>query len=270
MKRIAIYGKGGIGKSTLTSNISAAMALLNQKVLQIGCDPKHDSTRILVGDQPTVLETIVAGSMNPAKDTLRSWKEQVFCLEIGGPKPGIGCAGRGIIKGIGQINSEHLAQDLGIDICIYDVLGDVVCGGFFEPIRNGSAQEIYLVTSGEFNSLFAANNICQGFTNSIKKANGPRICGIIANYRGADYEAELVREFSIRVNTPVIHSFSRDNRIERSNIECAPVAELYPNSDITESFLTAAQKILSVSAEDREISPMTFPELKELYYHYCK
>ena len=162
-KQVAIYGKGGIGKSTMSSNISAALASLGKKVMQIGCDPKKDSVKLLLGGKKiiSVLEYLQDhDEIENVDDIVKVGFSGVKCVESGGPEPGVGCAGRGIILSIDTLK-ELGAFDWNNDYIVYDVLGDVVCGGFAVPIREGYAKEIYLVASGEFMSVFAANNICK-------------------------------------------------------------------------------------------------------------
>ena len=167
MERIAVYGKGGIGKSTISANLSVALAHAGRRVLQVGCDPKHDSTRLLLGGARL---TTVLDYLRETKPTDRTLDEilvegfaGVGCVEAGGPKPGVGCAGRGIISTFDLL--EQFQLDRRYDTVVYDVLGDVVCGGFAVPIRNEYANVILVVTSGEFMSLYAANNILRGIRN---------------------------------------------------------------------------------------------------------
>ena len=166
-KEIAIYGKGGIGKSTVCANLAVALAQTGQRVLQIGCDPKHDSTRLLTGGRrlPTVLDYLkdVPEEQARTEEVLREGVLGVGCIEAGGPRPGVGCAGRGIISAFEFLERRRVKERY--DVVLYDVLGDVVCGGFAVPIRREYANAIFLVTSGEFMSLYAANNILRGIRN---------------------------------------------------------------------------------------------------------
>src|SRR3989338_1793477 len=209
LKQIAIYGKGGIGKSTIASNLAEAMAGHSKKVLQIGCDPKHDSTRLLLGGtiQSTVLELLKNRPMTSIRleEILVKSASGVDCIEAGGPEPGVGCAGRGIISMSQVLESSGLNRQ-DYDIVLYDVLGDVVCGGFAVPMRDGFADEIYVITSGEVMSLYAANNICKG----LKNLAGAKLAGVIGNAKGVEREEELVRLFAESVGSRLAAFFQRD------------------------------------------------------------
>ena len=205
MVRIAVYGKGGIGKSTMSSNLTAALSDNGYKVLQIGCDPKHDSTRLLLGGEvkSTILDYMKDTPPGERRldDVVSEGYKGCLCAEAGGPEPGVGCAGRGIIS------SFDLLNDLGIDsierdVTLYDVLGDVVCGGFAVPLRNEYAEVIYIVSSGEFMSIYAANNILKGICNY----DPDRVGGIIFNSRGDPEEDNRIRKFSEAVDIPIVAS----------------------------------------------------------------
>lgn len=243
MKRIAVYGKGGIGKSTISSNLTAALSDKGVRVMQIGCDPKHDSTRLLTdgADQQTVLEYLkdVPESNRRLDDIVEKGYKGCLCVEAGGPEPGIGCAGRGIISAF------ELLDDLGIssvplDVVVYDVLGDVVCGGFAVPLRNNYADTVYIVTSGEFMSIYAANNILRGTANY----NPDRIGGIIFNSRGDEEEKERVKRFSEAVNIPVVAEFSRSKEFLEAEQIGKTVVEAFPDSNITRTFRKLADTVM--------------------------
>ena len=197
LRQIAIYGKGGIGKSTTTQNLTAGLAELKKKVMVVGCDPKADSTRLLLNGlaQKTVLDTLREDGEDIELDTImKTGFGGIRCVESGGPEPGVGCAGRGIITSIGML--ENLgAYTEELDYVFYDVLGDVVCGGFAMPIREGKAKEIYIVASGEMMALYAANNICKGIARYAEQG-GVRLGGIICNSRNVDREIDLLKAFA--------------------------------------------------------------------------
>ena len=234
MKEIAVYGKGGIGKSTLASNISAALALKGSKVLQIGCDPKHDSTRLLMHGEriTTVLDYIrdTAALDQKCEDILFHGFSGIGCIEAGGPKPGVGCAGRGIITAFELLDRFHIKENY--DTIVYDVLGDVVCGGFAVPIRREYANEIFIVTSGEYMSIYAANNILRGISNY--DTDTPRIAGLIFNSRNVKGESDRVKKFADAVGLPVFAEIPRSEvfaECERQNITA--VEAMHQNPDGT-------------------------------------
>ena len=194
MKKIAIYGKGGIGKSTTTSNLSAALSFLGYKVMQIGCDPKSDSTKNLMKGKfiPTVLKVMEEkGDDVDLEDIVFEGFNGVLCVEAGGPTPGVGCAGRGIIAAFEKLEELNAFEVYEPDIVIYDVLGDVVCGGFSMPIRNGFAKDVYIVTSGEMMAMYAATNISSA-VNQFKSRGYARLKGLILNAKNVKDEEELV------------------------------------------------------------------------------
>lgn len=228
MREIAIYGKGGIGKSTLTSNISASMALCGERVLQIGCDPKHDSTRLLMHGEriTTVLDYIRDTAMLDQKpdDILFTGYHGTGCIEAGGPKPGVGCAGRGIITAFELLDRFHIKEKY--DTVMYDVLGDVVCGGFAVPIRREYANEIFVVTSGEYMSIYAANNILRGIANY--DTDTPRVAGIIYNSRNVVGERERVQKFAGAVGLPIFAEVPRSNvfaECEKRNMTAVEITQ---------------------------------------------
>ncbi len=235
-KRIAIYGKGGIGKSTIVSNVAAAY-VEDCDVLVIGCDPKADTTRTLVGRRiPTILDVVREKKDASKEEILFKGYKDVKCVESGGPEPGVGCAGRGVIvamKLLGKL--ETFSQD---DVIIYDVLGDVVCGGFAVPLRENFADEVYIVTSGEYMSLYAANNICKG----IKKLKS-NLGGIICNRRGIENELEIVNAFAERIGSKVIGVIPRSELVQQSEIEAKTVVEKFPDSKQAELYRELAQTI---------------------------
>ena len=262
--KVAIYGKGGIGKSTIASNVSACCALQGKKILQIGCDPKHDST-ILVsnGEYPTVLDMLRNNFSLTEKDVIHKGKYGISCIEIGGPTPGVGCAGRGIIRGIEIVEKLGILQN-DYDLIIYDILGDVVCGGFFEPIKNQKADVMYVVTSGEFNSLFAANNLCAGYVNCGLKSKGLRFGGIIGNMRGIENEDKIITEFCKMVQVDLIALIPRDNSIENCTFTGVPVVEKYKDSKIGYIYQNIAQHFMCEPKTKNTPIPIKLTQLREL------
>ena len=244
LRQIAIYGKGGIGKSTTTQNLTAGLVERGSKVMVVGCDPKADSTRLLLGGlaQKTVLDTLrEAGEDIELEDILKEGYKGTRCVESGGPEPGVGCAGRGIITSIGLL--ERLgAYTEDLDYVFYDVLGDVVCGGFAMPIREGKAKEIYIVASGEMMALYAANNISKGIARYARQG-GVRLGGIICNSRKVDRERELVAAFAKELGTQLIHFVPRDNEVQRAEIRRKTVIEHNPGVPQADEYRELARKI---------------------------
>lgn len=244
IRQIAIYGKGGIGKSTTTQNLTAGLAESGKKVMVVGCDPKADSTRLLLGTlaQRTVLDTIRETGEDVDLDSImRTGFGGIRCVESGGPEPGVGCAGRGIITSISLL--EQLgAYTEDLDYVFYDVLGDVVCGGFAMPIREGKAKEIYIVASGEMMALYAANNIAKGIAKFAQKG-GVRLGGIICNSRNVDREIDLLRAFCAELGTQLIYFVPRDNVVQRAEINRKTVIEYAPQSKQADEYRQLAKAI---------------------------
>jgi nitrogenase iron protein len=243
--QIAIYGKGGIGKSTIAANTSAALAQGGRSVLQVGCDPKHDSTRLLLRGQspPTILDYIrdTPATEHRLDDIIFSGEFGIDCAEAGGPEPGIGCAGRGILTTFDLLDRLGV-RNRGYDAIIYDVLGDVVCGGFAVPIRNEYSDKVYVVTSGEFMSIYAANNILRGLANY--ETDRPRVGGIIFNSRGGELEGERVRRFAEAVGLPIVKSIPRDESFAASERGLRCLVAAYPDSDMARHFADLATIVL--------------------------
>lgn len=246
LRQIAIYGKGGIGKSTTTQNLTAGLAQLGKQVMVVGCDPKADSTRLLLGGlaQKTVLDTLREKGQGVQLDSImKKGYGGIRCVESGGPEPGVGCAGRGIITSIGMLENLGAYTD-DLDYVFYDVLGDVVCGGFAMPIREGKAKEIYIVASGEMMALYAANNIAKGIEKYAQKGV-VRLGGIICNSRNVDRELELLRAFAEELGTTLIHFVPRDNVVQRAEIRKKTVLEYNPDVPQAEEYRQLADKIIN-------------------------
>ncbi|MDI6723930.1 MAG: Ni-sirohydrochlorin a,c-diamide reductive cyclase ATP-dependent reductase subunit [Methanobacterium sp.] len=262
-KKIAIYGKGGIGKSTIVSNIAAAYSE-DYNVLVIGCDPKADTTRTLVGRRtPTILDIVKEKKDAVVEDIVFSGYNDVRCVESGGPEPGVGCAGRGVIVAMGLLDKLGAFSD-DVDIIIYDVLGDVVCGGFAVPLREDFADEVYIVTSGEYMALYAANNICKG----IKKLKS-NLGGIICNCRGIENEIEIVTDFADRVGSKVIGVIPRSEMVQQSEIDAKTVIEKFSESKQAILYRGLAESIYS--NEDFVIpEPMDIDEFDQFFRKFQK
>ncbi|MEA2121352.1 MAG: Nitrogenase iron protein 1 [Dehalococcoides mccartyi] len=246
MRKVAIYGKGGIGKSTTTQNTVAALAEMGRKVLVVGCDPKADSTRLLLGGlaQKTVLDTLREEGEDVELDLVRKTGfGNTLCVESGGPEPGVGCAGRGIITAVNLM--EQLGgyeSDSPLDYVFDDVLGDVVCGGFAMPIREGKAEEVYIVCSGEMMAMYAANNICKGI-RKFADAGSVKLGGLICNSRMVDNEKEMIAEFAKRLGTQMIHFVPRDNDVQRAEINKKTVIEWNPQAKQADEYRALAKAI---------------------------
>ena len=268
MRQVAIYGKGGIGKSTTTQNTVAALAEAGKQIMVVGCDPKADSTRLLLHGlcQKTVMDTLRdEGDDIELDEILIPGYKGVKCVESGGPEPGVGCAGRGIITSINMLESQG-AYDDELDYVFYDVLGDVVCGGFAMPIREGKAEEIYIVASGELMALYAANNIAKGIQKYA--ANGKvRLGGIICNSRKVDNELELLQHFAKELGSQLIHFVPRDNLVQRAEINKKTVIDFDPTAGQADEYRALANAI-----DQNEMfvipKPMVQDRLEELMMEY--
>jgi nitrogenase iron protein NifH len=267
MKKIAFYGKGGIGKSTTAANVSVALALSGHVVCQIGCDPKNDSTRLLLGRvcNQTVLDMVRQyGDDVTAANIVHAGFAGVRCVEAGGPEPGVGCAGRGIIVALEKLKELQIITDE--QVVLYDVLGDVVCGGFAVPIREGYATDIYIITSGEMMSLYAANNIAKGIAKFAGRGQ-VRLGGIIGNSRNIVNERELLRIFAARLNTRLVTFIPRDHAVHQAEIHCKTVLEWAPRSEQADVYRNLAESIME-NITLTVPTPLSFEELEELVLRY--
>lgn len=268
MKKIAFYGKGGIGKSTTAANVSAAFSQMGKNVCQIGCDPKNDSTRLLLGEicRQTILDYIRDQEEDEFRleDVIHYGFNQIKCVEAGGPEPGVGCAGRGIIVALEKL--EEYDGLAGSDLVLYDVLGDVVCGGFAVPIREGYATDIYIVSSGELMSLYAANNIAKGICRFAGRG-AVRIGGIIGNSRNVDHEKNILEEFADLLNTKLIAYIPRSKVVNQAEVNRQTVIEWSPESEQAEYYRDLA---LAINQNEKLTvpTPLTFEELEKLVEKY--
>ncbi len=269
-RKIAIYGKGGIGKSTTQQNTAAALAYFHDKKIFIhGCDPKADSTRMILGgmNQKTLMDMLRdEGSENiTTEKVVKSGYLGIQCVESGGPEPGVGCAGRGVITAIDLMeNNGAYTEDL--DFVFFDVLGDVVCGGFAMPIRDGKAQEVYIVASGEMMAIYAANNICKGLVKYAKQS-GVRLGGIICNSRNVDREREFLEEFTAAIGSQMIHFVPRDNIVQKAEFNKKTVVEYDAECNQAHEYGELGRKIL----ENKNFvipTPMSMDELEAMVVKY--
>jgi nitrogenase iron protein NifH len=270
MRQIAIYGKGGIGKSTVSSNLSMAFRERGLEVMQVGCDPKRDSTRSLTGGRmiPTVLETL--------REQLRMGRDQgavtlddivfagdrgVRCVESGGPEPGVGCAGRGVLTALQILKDLKAFETYGVDVVVYDILGDVVCGGFAQPIRAGYAQEIYLLCSGSFMSMFAANNIAKGIRRLARRGD-TGLAGVICNSAGdVSFENFVLSEFAGVLGTELTAVVPRSPVIQACEVEGRTVLQHSPQSAEADGFRELAGCVLESTSR---VIPTPFEQVDEL------
>ena len=245
--KIAIYGKGGIGKSTVTSNLAAAFSALGKRVIQIGCDPKADSTINLLGGEPLLPVMNYMREQDEDPDDLSQISRVgfggVLCIETGGPTPGLGCAGRGIIATFQLLEDLRLFETWKPDVVLYDVLGDVVCGGFAAPIREGYAEKVLIVTSGEKMALYAANNINSAVKN-FEDRSYARVEGVILNHRNVEREYEKVREFADRNGLEIVAEIPRSDDIIRYEDQGMTVIQGDISLDVSQRFLALAQRLL--------------------------
>lgn len=262
-KHIAIYGKGGIGKSTTTSNISAALAEAGYRVIQVGCDPKSDSTNTLRGNHylPTVLDSMRGASRVHLDDISAVGFGGVLCIESGGPVPGVGCAGRGINAAVTLLQELHLFEEFKPDFVLYDVLGDVVCGGFAVPIRDGITDRAYVVSSSDFMAIYAANNLFKAI-NKYAPTGGAKLGGIIANGLSAGYSNSIINDFAEKTGATVAGYIPRSLVVSQSELYGKTVIEANPKSEHADLY----RKLANYVAENEELvipNPLGAADLRE-------
>ena len=277
IRQIAFYGKGGIGKSTIASNLAAVYAERGLNTMMIGCDPKSDCTRNLRGDIdiPTVLDVLrekgvaklgltelVGGKQVEMDEIVYKGYKGVLCVEAGGPEPAVGCAGRGVIVVVDLLKRLGLYDGFDLDMIIYDVLGDVVCGGFGLPLRRGLADDVFIVTSADYLSIYAANNICKGINRHASREGSP-LGGIVYNVRGAIDDFALVEEFAQSVGSKVIGAIPSDTTIMECEIYAKTAIEYKPDSEIADMFRNLATAIYE-NKETVSPTPLSKEELAKL------
>ena len=247
MLKIAVYGKGGIGKSTVTANLSAAFASIGKRVIQIGCDPKADSTINLLEGEPLLPVMNYMRDLEKDPETLEDISRVgyggILCIETGGPTPGLGCAGRGIIATFQLLEELELFKKWQPDVVMYDVLGDVVCGGFAAPIREGYAEEVLIVTSGEKMALYAANNIYQAVKN-FEDRSYARVRGIVLNHRNVEGENEKVQAFADASGLEIVGEIPRSNEINFYEEKGQTVIEGDIKLPVSQTFIKLAKRLL--------------------------
>lgn len=261
LKQIAIYGKGGIGKSTTTSNISAALSKMGYKVMQFGCDPKSDSTNTLRDGKyiPTILDTLRANSKLNARDVIFEGFNGIYCVEAGGPAPGVGCAGRGITTSVQLFKQQRIFEELDLDFVIYDVLGDVVCGGFAVPIREGIAEHVFTVSSSDFMSVYASNNLMRGI-QKYSNSGGALFGGIIGNSVNAGYSKDILGDFAARTGTNIVEYVPRSVTVTQAELQGKTTIEMAPDSEQARIYTQLAKKIA-----EHEVSTVPNPmEVEQL------
>ena len=248
MIKLAVYGKGGIGKSTTVSNLSAALSDMGYKVMQIGCDPKADSTISLHGKkQVTAVLDLVRTRKNEftLEDMVTEGYGGVLCVEAGGPTPGLGCAGRGIIAALEKLAEKGAYEVYKPDVVIYDVLGDVVCGGFSMPMRGGYADKVFVITSGENMAIHAAANIAVAI-DGFKGRGYAELGGIILNRRNVKDEDAKVEELAKDIESKIIGTLSRSDTVQEAEDLGKTVVEAFPDSEMAEEYRVLARQILEI------------------------
>lgn len=271
LRHIAFYGKGGSGKSATACNVAAALASLSYKVMLVGCDPKANSVSGLLGAQPLTTILDQTRRQGPSEEAINSVIREGFngvvCAEAGGPRPGSGCAGRGVTVALELLREYQIPAKYGVDIALYDVFSDVICGGFALPLKQGA--EVYILTSGEFMSLLSANIIAQSIKSFAEEGSPVTLAGIIANQREqVPAEEEIVAEFARRLQVPLIARIPRSPLVQEAEFEGKTVLEAYPTSPAAAVYITLAQKLLDNQAGQAGMVPR--PLSREEIIEICR
>ena len=258
IRMIAIYGKAGIGKSTVSSNLSAALSTMGEKVMQVGCDPKRDSIATLCGKlMPTLLDEVrgkVVG-LKEIESVIFKGYNDILGIECGGPHPGKGCAGKGVDLALELLSRFNIFEKKGASFVIFDVLGDVVCGGFSKPMRSGYAKEMYQVVSGEVLTLYQANSIFKAVTRLSDLGVEVGIAGLINNMRGMKDEEKIVEDFASAIGIPVTYHIPRSKTVQDAEFDGKTVIEAYPESEQADRYRELAKKI-----QDNKDKPTHIPK----------
>lgn len=265
MRKIAVYGKGGIGKSTISSSISYSLASRGRRVLHVGCDPKHDSTLSLIqGRYPTTLAELLIRNQDIVTQAdlfVTPGKLGIDLIESGGPEPGIGCAGRGIARML-EIFEDLGVLERGYDLALFDILGDVVCGGFAAPLRQGYADAVIIVVSEEIMAIYAANNIARAVRRF--QRNGVRLGGLVINRRDNSAPFEMLESFAARIKAPILARIPRENRIREAETHGLNPLEFAPDSEIADRLHALADRIMSLDTETLPTpDPMTDEQFRD-------
>jgi nitrogenase iron protein NifH len=246
IERIVFLGKGGIGKSTILANLSTIYAQAGRRVLFVGCDPKRDATMLLTNrtDIPTVVDELILRNSVRAEAVLLKAHSGVDCIEAGGPEPGVGCAGRGIARMLEFFKESNLFAVNHYDTVLFDLLGDIVCGGFATPLRRGFGEKVFIVVSDELMSLYAANNIARAVLNCAP--NGVVLGGLVANLKDAQADEAVVARFAGLLGTRVIATVRRDPALREAEFKRLTIVEYAPDSVTTSTLRQLGEAILAV------------------------
>ena len=264
MRKVCIYGKGGIGKSTVVANAAAAAAKAGNRVMVVGCDPKADTTRVLMhGRIETILDVHARlGGRLTRADAAHEGAFGVLCMESGGPRAGEGCAGKGIALALKDIQELRIVEEFAPDLILYDVLGDVVCGGFSTPLREKVAEAAYIVTTSDYMSLYAANGICRCIRKYADRG-GCRLGGLIYNERSAVGDESAAADFARAVGTRIAGRVPLDRAISRAEMRRSTVIECEPDSAAARAFEAIADEMLH-GAETAVPEPLSTEALEAI------